>query len=76
MTDKYHHVELARGIERDLARLLRSNAMSCRSSPRARRARLTNTTTLFEACCEIALDARGRIIDYTPLDVPAPSSSR
>ena len=28
---------------------------------------------LFEACCEIALDARGKVTDYTPRAKPCPS---
>jgi RNA polymerase sigma-70 factor (ECF subfamily) len=56
-------VELQRLTAREAAEIVGISVSGMKSRVQRGRAQLRQ---LFEACCEIALDARGKVIDYTP----------
>src|SRR5262249_31498464 len=56
-------VELEGLTAREAAEMVGVSVSGMKSRVQRGRAQLRQ---LFEACCEIALDARGKVIDYTP----------
>jgi RNA polymerase sigma-70 factor (ECF subfamily) len=56
-------VELEGLTAREAAEMVGVSVSGMKSRVQRGRAQLR---ALFEACCEIALDARGKVIDYTP----------
>jgi len=63
-------VELEGLTAREAAEMAGISVSGMKSRVQRGRARLRE---LFEACCEIALDARGKVVDYTPRARPCAS---
>lgn len=63
-------VELEGLTAREAADMVGISVSGMKSRVQRGRAQLR---ALFDACCEIALDARGKVTDYTPRTAPCPS---